>query len=71
LDDKRVHVIAGDARQFVRRTSEKYDVVLINLPEPSTLLINRFYSREFYNELKKVLTPGAVISESLPTTSIM
>jgi spermidine synthase len=69
LNDKRIHVIPGDARRFIRQTREKYDVVLVNLPEPSTLLINRFYSREFLRELKRVLSPGAVISESLPTTS--
>jgi len=69
LDDKRIHVIQGDARRFIRQTKEKYDVVLVNLPEPSTLLINRFYSREFLKELKQVLTPGAVICESLPSSS--
>ena len=69
FDNARLHVIHGDARRFIRLTKEKYDVVLVNLPEPSTLLINRFYSHEFYDELKKVLNPGAVICESLPTTS--
>jgi spermidine synthase len=69
LDDNRIHVIHGDARRFIRQTREKYDVVLVNLPEPSTLLINRFYSSEFLLELKKVLSPGAVVCQSLPTTS--
>jgi len=69
LDDERIHVIPGDARRFIRQTREKYDVVLVNLPEPSTLLINRFYSCEFFLDLKRVLTPGAVICESMPSTS--
>jgi spermidine synthase len=69
LDDERIHVVQGDARRFIRQTKVKYDVVLVNLPEPSTLLINRFYSREFFMELKKTLNSAAVISESLPTTS--
>ncbi len=69
LDDKRIHIIHGDARRYIRQTKEKYDVVLVNLPEPSTLLINRFYSCEFIQELKKVVTRGAVISESLPSSS--
>jgi len=62
LDDSRIHVINGDARRFIRQTKEKYDVVLVNLPEPSTFLINRFYTREFLMELQKVLNPGAVVS---------
>lgn len=69
LNDSRIHIINGDARQFIRQASEKYDVALIDLPEPSTLLINRFYTMEFLSELKKILTPETVISESLPTTS--
>jgi len=69
LSNERIHVINGDARRFIRQTLEKYDVVLVNLPEPSTLLINRFYSTEFLTELRKVLNPGAVLCESLPTTS--
>jgi spermidine synthase len=68
-DDQRICFIKGDARKFIRQSGEKYDVVLVNLPEPSTLLINRYYSREFLAELKKVLGPGAVICESLPSTS--
>lgn len=69
LNHEGIHVIRGDARRFIRKTTEKYDVVLVNLPEPSTLLINRFYTVEFFRELKKVLAPDAVLSESLPTTS--
>jgi spermidine synthase len=68
-DDDRICFITGDAREFIRQSGEKYDVVLVNLPEPATLLINRYYSVEFLDELKKVLSPGAVICESLPSTS--
>ncbi|MCX6248734.1 MAG: hypothetical protein NTW10_13500 [Bacteroidetes bacterium] len=69
LDNKRIHVIHADARRFIRHSNEKYDVVLINLPEPLSLLINRYYSREFLVDLKKVLNPGGVICESLPASS--
>jgi len=58
-----------DARKFIRKVDETYDVVLINLPEPSTLQVNRFYTLEFFRELKRKLNAGAVISVSLPTTS--
>jgi len=69
VKDQSVRVIESDARRFIRKTGEKYDVVLINLPEPSTIQINRFYTIEFFRELKQRLKPGAVISLSLPTTS--
>ena len=42
----------------------KYDVVIIDLPDPSTAQINRFYTIEFFNELKKILNKGWVVSIS-------
>lgn len=58
-----------DARRFVRLTRNRFDVAIIDLPEPSTLQINRFYTRQFFAELKQKLNPGGVVSLSLPTTS--
>jgi len=63
----RTHIT--DARRFIKKGNNTYDVVLINLPEPSTLQLNRFYTVEFFRELKRKLNPGAVISLSLPTAS--
>ncbi len=67
--DQRIHVIEKDARRFLKTTIEKYDIVLINLPEPSTLQINRFYTLEFFRLIKSRLNPGAVISLGLPSTA--
>jgi spermidine synthase len=70
LQDSSVHVINMDARQFIKKNSnKKYDVVLINLPDPSSARINRFYTLEFFEELKKDLHENAVISISLTSTS--
>ena len=63
--DDRVHVINEDARRFVRATVERYDVALIDLPDPTTAQINRCYTLEFLCELKARLTPDGVISLSL------
>jgi len=69
LHNSSIYIHNSDARQFIRSTAVKYDVVLIQIPEPSTLQFNRFYTDEFFSELKNKLKPGAVISLSLPTTS--
>jgi spermidine synthase len=69
LDDPAIRVIQGDARRFIRTVHEKYDVALVNLPEPSTLLLNRYFTVEFLKELKSVLKEGAVVSLSLPSTA--
>ncbi|HDY86928.1 MAG TPA: hypothetical protein ENH82_02295 [bacterium] len=69
LKDEKINVINEDARLFIKNTRETYDVVLINLPEPSTAQINRFYTIEFFRELKKKLNKDAVISLSLMSTA--
>jgi spermidine synthase len=68
-DHPAVHLISADARKYIREAGQQYDVVLINLPEPSTLQVNRYYTLEFFSELKKHLLPGGVIALSLPTGS--
>lgn len=69
LGDKRVHIFSHDARLFVKTTTSRYDIVLIILPMPATLQLNRYYTLEFFRELKTKLAPGAVISLSLPSTA--
>ncbi len=68
LQDKRVNIINIDARLFIKRTKQKYDVVIINLSDPYTSLINRYYSHEFYRELNKTLTQSGVISLSVSSS---
>ena len=63
--DNRFSVIAGDARRYVATAASSYDVVLINLPEPGTAQLNRYYTEEFFESLKKLLTNGGVVSTSL------
>jgi len=69
FDDPVIRVFNEDARRFLKRDVGKFDVALINLPEPSTLQINRFYTAEFFSLLKCRLNPDAVISIALPSTS--
>ena len=65
LADPRVEFIPTDGRLFVRRTGRQYDVVLVNLPDPSTSQINRMYTREFFAEVKRRLSGDGVLSFSL------
>jgi spermidine synthase len=65
LTNGKIHVINEDARMYVRHASERYDVALINTPDPSTAQINRYDTEEFFHDLKSTLTTDAVISISL------
>ena len=67
LADPRIHVINSDGRLFVRHTQRRYDIVIANVPDPSTSQLNRFYTREFFGEVRRILAPGGVLSFSLGT----
>lgn len=65
-DDPRVRVIFQDPRHFLARTTERYDVILMALPEPGNAQINRYYTREFFRLAARRLEPRGVFSFSLP-----
>lgn len=70
IKDKRVNVINVDGRLFVKEksASSAYDVVILNLPDPYTAMLNRFYSIEFFREVRKILAPGGVFSFALTSS---
>ncbi|MFC1667299.1 fused MFS/spermidine synthase [Candidatus Omnitrophota bacterium] len=77
IKDKRVNIINMDGRLFVKSAPyalegdvgvKGYDVVILNLPDPHTAMLNRFYSAEFFSEVKKILAPGGIFSFSLTSS---
>ncbi len=60
-----VHVHVGDGRLFVKKTATKYDIIIVDLPDPENAQLNRFYTLEFFREAKSILTPQGVVSFSL------
>jgi len=65
LADQRINVINTDGRLYVKRTDRRYDVVIADLPDPSTSQINRFYTYQFFGEVKRILRSEGVLSLSL------
>lgn len=66
---KKVQVINQDARLFLKKTNKEYDVVLINLPDPYGAQINRYYTIEFFEELKQRCSGSAIVSISLSSST--
>jgi spermidine synthase len=63
--DRNIRVYATDPLRFIRNATKPYDVAILNLPGPSTLQTNRFYTLEFFDLLKKKLSRDGVISFGL------
>jgi spermidine synthase len=63
LDDPRVSMKWEDGRRFVKTYSgQRFDVVIIDVGEPHTSLLNRFYTLEFFHELQEILNPDGVVA---------
>ncbi len=62
FDNPRATVIAGDALAYLRRTKEKFDVIIMDINDPleggpGVLL----YTKDFYRMLLARLAPGGII----------
>jgi spermidine synthase len=51
-----------DALTFVRKTNEKFDAVIVMLPPPSSLSLNRYYTYEFFKAVKKKMGGSGVFA---------
>jgi spermidine synthase len=61
LDDPRYRVHYGDGRSYVRTTDRRYDIVFLDLPDPASAMINRYYTAEFFRMVQEALTAGGVL----------
>ncbi|MGC8873508.1 MAG: hypothetical protein ACP5SI_03545 [Chloroflexia bacterium] len=70
LQDPRVALATVDGRRFVaslaRSHASSYDLILVNLPYPSTLVVNRLYTEEFYRQIAGLLAPEGILAIPAP-----
>ena len=64
----KVEFIRSDIRVFLRKNRAVYDVAIINLPPPSTLGFNRFYTDEFFRMVRLTVGRDGVVCTGLPST---
>ena len=60
-----LHIIHRDGRAFLAATDRQYDAIIVNLPEPDTFQVNRFYTSEFFRLARQHLRPGGIFSFSV------
>jgi len=71
FEDNRVKVYYEDARKFIANSNEKYDVIILDLPEPMeegpAIML---YTEEFYKEVAEHLKKGGVMVTQATTISV-
>lgn len=61
LSEPRVHLIHADGRVFVQGAGERYDLVIVDVPDPATAVLNRYYTREFFAQVQRMLNPDGML----------
>lgn len=67
LSDPRVTTVNADAMIWLEQQSSRFDVVVIDFPDPNSFSLGKLYTTRFYSLLKSRLSPQAVVS--IQTTS--
>lgn len=70
VKDFRIHMVIQDGRRFIKSAKKQtYDLIILNLPQPSTASINRFYTIEFFREAQKVLKKDGILTMHIPQSA--
>ena len=65
LNHPKVTIINKDGYAFIENSKEFYDVVIVDLPDPKSVEINRLYTLEFYQLVSRRLRPhGLIITQA-------
>lgn len=60
-------IVIDDARRFLERTSQSFDVIVVDPPPPiEAAASSLLYSREFYALVAKGLAPGGIFQQWIP-----
>lgn len=72
FDDPRVSLFFDDARKFIRDSDEKFDVIILDLPEPfEEGPAIKLYTVEFYQEVKEHLNDSGVVVTQATSVSVV
>jgi len=64
---RRVNFITDDPALYLKETKKSYDAILVMVPPPSSLSLNRYFTEDFYRLIKTKLKPAGIFSFSMPS----
>lgn len=65
IEDPRVHMMSGDGRHFLQKTSKKYDLISCDPTHP-VLGSGNLYTKDYFELCKQHLNDGGMVSQYLP-----
>ncbi len=62
LQSDRLTIVYDDAYRYLEETEQKFDVIIVDLPDPNNETLNKLYTNIFYRLCKNALTPDGVLT---------
>ncbi len=64
-----LEIVNTDGREYIKETTRRYDAIIMDLPEPDTFQVNRFFTSEFFSLCKRIMTSDGVLSFGLQSST--
>lgn len=61
-----LEVAGTDGRAYLAKTKRRFDLIILSLPPPTSVTLNRYYTREFFSEAGVRLKDGGALVLALP-----
>ncbi len=62
ISDRRFQRLSGDIRRALAEATPRYDIAILNLPDATSSVLNRYYTLEFYEQIKRSLRRGGILA---------
>ncbi|MFH1371475.1 MAG: 4Fe-4S binding protein [Planctomycetota bacterium] len=66
INDSRFEGFSGDVRSMLEQRKEQFDLVIVNIPEAASSVSNRYFTLDFFQQVKSSLNPTGVIALCIP-----
>ena len=63
----KINFITHDPRSYLNKTNKQYDAILMNMPPPSNLALNRYFTEDFFKLIARCLKPKGIFSFFIPS----
>jgi spermidine synthase len=66
ITDSRFEGFSGDVRSMLGQHKEQFDLVIVNIPDAASSVSNRYFTLEFFQQVKSSLNPAGVLALCVP-----
>lgn len=60
-----LEIVNTDGRRYIKEAQRSYDAIIVDLPDPDTFQVNRFFTGEFFALAKRILKRNGVLCISM------